>query len=72
MRGSITFKFGGGVDKYCVRSFGDGELDSVDLEVIAALIEEEIKLKRLIASGEIKPTPADPTGIDQFQVHWSN
>ena len=72
MRGSITFKFSGGIDNYSVRSIADGELDNVDLAAIVAVLAEEIKLKELIASGEINPTPADPTGIGQFHIRWSN
>jgi hypothetical protein len=72
MTGSITFKFSGGVDNYSVRTLRDGELDRRDLETIIALLEEEIKIKRLIASGEIIPTPADPAGIEEFHLHWSN
>jgi len=72
MRGSITFKFSGEIDNYCVRTFRDGELDGRDLEAIAAVVEEEIRLKRLIELGEIRPTSFDPTGISQFHVHWSN
>jgi hypothetical protein len=49
-----------------------GELDSADLEVIAALIKEEIRLKRAIESGEITPTWLDPTGVGQLRDSWSN
>jgi len=72
MKGSITFKFSGAVDNDCVRTLRDGDLDSRDLEVIVALLDEEIRLKRLIAWGEITPTPEDPTGTGQLHVHWSN
>ena len=63
MRGSITFKFSGGIDDYRVRTIKEGELDSGDLEAVAAALEEEIKLTRLIAAGEIRQTLSDPTGI---------
>lgn len=72
MRGSITFKFSGDVDDYRVRTLREGDLESSDLEAIIAVLDEEIRLKQLIASGEIVPTAADPTGIAQFHVCWSN
>ena len=72
MKGSITFKFNGETDNYSVRTLRDGDLDSKDLEAIVALLDEEIRLRRLIAWGEITPTAADPTGIGQLHVHWSN
>jgi hypothetical protein len=72
MKGSITFKFSGDVDNYSVRTLRDGDLDSKDLEAIVALLDEEIRLKRLISWGEITPTPVDPTGAGQLHVHWSN
>ena len=72
MRGSITFKFSANVDDYRVRTLTKGDLESGDLEAIIAVLDEEIRRKRLIASGEIVPTAADPTGIGQFHVRWSN
>ena len=72
MRGSITFKFSGGIDDCRVRTIREGELDSGDLEAIAAVLEEEIKLTRLIATGEISKTLSDPTGIAQLRAHWCN
>jgi len=72
MRGSITFKFSGDIDNYCVRTLREGDLDSKDLEAIVALLGEEIRLKRLIAFGEIIPTASDPTGLGQLHVRWSN
>ena len=72
MRGSITFKFSGDVNNYRVRTIREGELDHGDLEAIAAVVEEELRLTRLIATGEIKPTQSDPTGMGQLQGHWSN
>ncbi|QNI30504.1 hypothetical protein H7849_15255 [Alloacidobacterium dinghuense] len=72
MRGSITFKFSSDIDDYRVRTLREGDLESSDLEAIIAVLDEEIRLKRLIASGEIVPTAADPTGIGQFHVCWSN
>ena len=72
MKGSITFKFSGDIEHYCVRTIREGDLDSRDLEAIVAVLHEEIKLKRLIALGEITPTAADPTGDGQLNVRWSN
>jgi hypothetical protein len=72
MKGSITFGFSGDSGDYCVRVSREGELDSGDLKVIAALLEEDIQLEKWIASGEIKSTPSDPTGIGQLHSHWSN
>jgi hypothetical protein len=72
MKGSITFKFSGDVDNYCVSTLRDGDLDSRDLDAIVALLDEEIRLKRLIAWGEITPTLADPTGTEQLHRRWSN
>jgi len=72
MRGSITFKFSGDIDDYRVRTIREGDLDSSDLEAIVAVLDEEIKLKRLIAFGEITPTVSDPTGMGQLHVRWSN
>jgi hypothetical protein len=72
MKGSITFKFSGNFDDNSVRTLRDGNLGSRDLEAIIAILTEEIRLTRLIAWGEIIPTPADPTGIGQLHLHWSN
>jgi len=72
MKGSITSKFSGDVDNYFVRTLRDGDLDSRDLEAIVTLLDEEIRLKRLIAWGDITPTPADPTGTEQLHLHWTN
>ena len=72
MRGSITFKFSGNVDDYRVRTLREGDLESSDLEAIIAVLDEEVRRKRLIASGEIVPTAADPTGIVHLHVRWSN
>jgi hypothetical protein len=72
MKGSITFQFSGNPNDYRVHVSKEGELDSADLQVIAAVLEEDIQLKEWIASGEIKPTPFDPTGIGQLHRHWSN
>ena len=72
MRGSITFKFSGDLDDYRVRTIRNGDLDSRDLEAIVAVLDEEIRLKRLTESGEIIPTGADPTGMGQLHVRWSN
>lgn len=72
MKGSITFKFSGETAGGSVRILREGDLDSGDLEVVAALVAEDLMLKRLIASGEIKPTLSDPTGFGQLHDHWSN
>jgi uncharacterized protein YjhX (UPF0386 family) len=72
MKGSMTFEFSGDPNDYRVCIFRDGELDSGELEAIAILVEQEIKLKKRIASGEIKPTRSDPTGFRQLHSRWSN
>jgi hypothetical protein len=36
------------------------------------LLQDDIKLKKGLASGEIKPTPTDPSGIRQLHSRWSN
>jgi hypothetical protein len=72
MKGSITFKFNGKAGDCSIRTLREGDLDSSDLEAIAALLDEEIRLNRLIAVGDIIPTSSDPTGIGQLHVHWSN
>lgn len=72
MRGSITFKFSGEVNNYTVRTLREGELDCGDLEAIAAVVEEELRLARLIARGEIQPSLSDPAGMGQLRAHWSN
>jgi hypothetical protein len=72
MKGSLTYKFSGDARDCRIYISRDGELDSTDLEVIAALLREDIKLKKAIESGEIIPTPLDPTGIGQLRDHWSN
>lgn len=72
MKGSITFKFSGDPNNYCVHISKEGELDSGDLQVIVTLLEQDIKLSKGIASGEITPTPSDPTGVRQLHNHWSN
>lgn len=51
------------LDDYRVRTLREGDLESSDLEAIIAILDEETRLKRLIASGEIERTAADPTGI---------
>ena len=53
MKGSITFRFGGDPSDYRVRITKQGELDSADLEVIAALLHEDILERKAIESGEI-------------------
>ena len=72
MKGSITFKFSGEPADGSVRILKEGDLDIRDLEVVAALVAENLLLKKLIALGEIKPSVADPAGFGQFHDHWSN
>lgn len=72
MKGSITFDFNGDASDYRVHIARQGELDCDDLEVIVALLNEDILLKRSIESGIIKPNASDPTGRAQFHNIWSN
>ncbi len=72
MKGSLTFKFSGDPTDYRVHISKMGELDSRDLEVIAALLKEDIKLKKAVERGEIEPNSLDPTGIGQLGDSWSN
>ena len=72
MKAYITFWFSGDPGNHCVQVSKGGELDSGDLKVVVALLEEDIELKKRIASGEIKPTSSDPTGIVQLHGHWAN
>jgi hypothetical protein len=72
MKGSITFRFGGDIDDYHVYTSREGELDSRDLETVAALLNEDIILQRSIELGEVIPTPWDPTGRGQVADRWSN
>ena len=72
MKGSITFRFSGDSKDYRVQISKQGELDSGDLEVISALLQEDITLQKAIESGEIMPTSSDPTGRGQLRDTWSN
>lgn len=72
MKGSITFKFHGNSKDYRVHISKQGDLDSGDLEVVSALLQEDIRLSKAIESGEITPTLLDPTGRGQLRDHWSN
>jgi len=72
MKGSITFRFVGDPNDYRVHISRQGELDSGDLEVVAALLNEDIMLQRSIELGEILPTFSDPTGREQLHDTWSN
>jgi hypothetical protein len=72
MTGSITYEFSGDARDYRVHISREGELECGDLEVIAALLQDDIKLKKRLASGEITSTPADPSGIRQLHSRWSN
>ena len=72
MKGSITFRFGGDPDDYRVHISRQGDLDSGDLEAVAAVLREDIILQKSIELGEIMPTPWDPTGREQLRDTWSN
>jgi hypothetical protein len=72
MKGSITFKFGGEFDPYGVRVAREGDLDQLDLVAIAMMLADNIRHLKLIALGQIQSTPSDPSGIRQFNEHWSN
>jgi len=72
MKGSITFKFGGDTNDYRVHIFRKDELDTENVEVLVALINEDIMLKKAVESGEITSTLPDPTGLEQLQNTWSN
>ena len=72
MKGSITFRFGGDPDDYRVQISRQGDLDSGDLEAVAAVLREDIILQKSIELGEIMPTPWDPTGRGQLRDTWSN
>ena len=61
MKGSITFRFVGDPSDYQVYISRQGELDSRDLETVAALVKEDIMLQRSIELGEITPIAWDPT-----------
>ena len=45
MKGSITYEFSGDPRDYRVHISREGELDCGDLEVIAALLQDDIKLR---------------------------
>ena len=53
MKGSITFRFGGDPSDYRVHISKQGELDRADLEVVAALLHEDIIQKKALESDEI-------------------
>jgi len=72
MKGSITFRFVGDPDDSRVHISRQGELESGDLEVVAALLNEDIMLQGSIELGEITPTSSDPTGREQLRNTWSN
>ena len=72
MKGSIAFNFDGDSSDYRIHIAREGELDSNDLEVIVALLNEDIMLKKLIDSGKIRPSTLDPTGREQLRATWSN
>ena len=72
MKGSITFDFDGDASDYRVHIARQGELDTDDLEVIVALLNEDIMLKKSLECGKIKLTASDPTGRIQLRDTWSN
>lgn len=57
MKGSITFRFGGDPGEYRVDISKEGELDSADLEVAAALLHEDMMERKAIEFGEIIGQP---------------
>jgi hypothetical protein len=61
MKGSITFRFGGTHNDYRVHISREGELDSGDLQAVAALLNEDIMLQRSIEAGR-----------GQLRDTWSN
>lgn len=72
MKGSITFKFGGGPDDYRVHISREGELDSGDLEVIAAVLTEDIMLKKIDETEEIRQNCSDVFDEAQRRNTWKN
>jgi len=70
--GSITFNFCGDFNDSGVQISQQGELSSDDLELLVGLINQQFMLKRLIESGDIKPSSMDPTGRGQLLNAWSN
>ena len=63
MKGSITFRFGGDPSDYRVHISRQRELDSADLEVIAALLHEDIMDRKAIEACEI---------VGRQREAWSN
>jgi len=63
MKGSITFRFGGDPSDYRVHISKQGELDRADLEVVAALLHEDIIQRKAMESGEI---------VGQLGAVWTN
>lgn len=72
MKGSITFKFGGGPDDYRVHISREGELDSGDLQVIAAVLNEGIMLKKIDELEEVKRDCQDLFDEAQRRNTWKN
>ena len=72
MKGSITFKFGGGPDDYRVHIYREGELDSGDLQVIAAVVNEGIMLKKIDELEEVKRDCQDLFDEAQRRNIWKN
>jgi len=72
MKGSITFRFSGDSNDYRVHISRQGELDSGDLEVVAALLNEDIMVAKLVEEGKIQATYSDPTCRGQLRDNWSN
>ena len=72
MRGSTTFNFVGDPKNRRIRISRQGELDSDDLEVVAAMLREDIMLQKAIETGQIRRTSPDPACRGQLRDTWSN
>ena len=72
MKGSITFRFDGNPDDYRVDVSKEGELNSADLEAVAAMLADDIILAKSVESGEIKRLSSDPMGLRQLCDTWIN
>ena len=72
MKGSITFNVVGDLNDRRIRISRQGELDSEDLQVLAAILHEDIMLQKAIEAGQIRRTSSDPTGRGQLRDTWSN
>ena len=72
MNGSITFSFVGEPSDRRIRISRQGEVNSDDLQVLAAVVHEDIMLQKAIEAGQIRRTSSDPTGRGQLRDTWSN